>query len=56
MDLVPIKPIPNVITFEGDITTDQCRQVSYLLLYFYYPTYYFTTKAADTDTYFSTRL
>lgn len=26
MDLVPIKPIPNVITFQDDITKDSCRQ------------------------------
>lgn len=27
VDLVAIKPITNVITFEEDITTDRCRQV-----------------------------
>ncbi|CAO3614240.1 unnamed protein product [Cunninghamella echinulata] len=26
VDLVAIKPIPNVITFQDDITTDRCRQ------------------------------
>ena len=25
VDLAPIKPIPKVITFQGDITTEQCR-------------------------------
>ncbi|KAG5358151.1 AdoMet-dependent rRNA methyltransferase SPB1 [Yarrowia sp. B02] len=25
-DIVPIKPLPNVITFQSDITTDHCRQ------------------------------
>ena len=28
VDLVPIKPITNVITFQADITTTECRQVS----------------------------
>ena len=27
VDLVPIKPIPNVITFQEDITTKRCKQV-----------------------------
>ncbi|XP_053307152.1 pre-rRNA 2'-O-ribose RNA methyltransferase FTSJ3 [Spea bombifrons] len=26
VDLVPIKPIPNVVTFQEDITSDSCRQ------------------------------
>lgn len=26
MDLCPIKPIPGVITFQDDITTERCRQ------------------------------
>lgn len=27
MDLVPIKPLPNVVTLQEDITTERCRQV-----------------------------
>ncbi|KAM3912572.1 pre-rRNA 2'-O-ribose RNA methyltransferase FTSJ3 [Leptodactylus fuscus] len=27
VDLVPIKPIPNVVTFQDDITSESCRQV-----------------------------
>ena len=30
VDLVPIKPITNVITFEEDITTDRCKQVRWI--------------------------
>jgi AdoMet-dependent rRNA methyltransferase SPB1 len=26
IDLAPIKPIPNVLTFQEDITTEKCRQ------------------------------
>lgn len=34
VDLVPIKPLPNVVTIQEDITTERCRQVTGISLWF----------------------
>ena len=35
VDLMPIKPIQNVVTFQEDITTVGCKQVRVLSVYMY---------------------